>query len=183
MSDNWNKLQAIIQIPIVIIMAWATWETFEMRNASQEQTAKSSMPLVVFDVNKENFLKPIIKNVGYGPALNINISPIKNREFELSFNNVNGIENGGEELLDFEIYTRNSDVKKIFQSDSTQFESYFAYRGNHFMGRTSENDLGTIKITYEDILGNKYSTKQELKFDIVENRIRAKIVEFPKIIN
>lgn len=181
--DNWSKWQTIIQIPIVLIMAWATWETYEMRRTSQEQTAKNSMPLVVFDIKSEKWTlsTPILKNVGYGPALNIKVSNIINREFKLSFKNINGLENGGQTILNFDIYDTTHNSKKVFPYDSTQFNTYLSYRGEHFMGRTSGNNLGSIEITYEDLVGNKYSIKQELYFDILDNKLYAKIVEYPKL--
>lgn len=180
---NWNKWQTIIQIPIIVIMAWSTWETYEMRKTSEEQTKKNSMPLLVFDIKNENWNSstPILKNVGYGPALNIHISDIVNKEFKLSFKNVNGLENGGQTLLNYEISDSIRTSTRTFQRDSTQFNSYLCYRGEHFRGQSTINNLGKIEIKYEDLLGNKYSIKQELNFNVMENRLYAKIIEYPQL--
>ena len=185
MNIDWSKWQTIIQIPIVIIMAWATWETYEMRKTSQEQTIKSSLPFVVLDIKSKKWSEtiPILKNVGYGPALNIEISDIKNREFKLSFKRVSGLENSGEVILQFDIWDTTGISKTNFPNDSTTFNSYLSYRGQHFMGRTPGNNLGTIDINYEDLTGNKYFVRQELYFDIVDNRMYAKVVEYPRPIS
>ncbi len=184
MNINWDKWQTIIQIPIVLIMAWATWETYEMRKTSQEQNTKNTMPLVIFDILNEkwNLSTPIIKNVGYGPALNIKVSNLQNREFSLIFKNVNGIANGGQAILDYDIYDTLAISKKTFLNDSINFNSYLSYRGQGFKSRTSGNDLGFIVISYEDLLGNKYYIKQKIYFDIIENRLYARIIEYPKIL-
>lgn len=185
MQINWSKWQTIIQIPIVAVMFWATWETYQMRKTSQEQTEKNSMPLVVFDVVGQNWnvSNPILKNIGYGPALNIKLSDINNREFRLSFENVNGLENGGQATLDYDITDTTLKSKKIFQYDSSRFNSFLSYRGEHFMGRTPNNNLGELIVSYEDLTGHKYSVKQKIYFDIIANKLYSTIIEYPKTSN
>ncbi len=178
-----SKWQTLIQFPILIIMCWATIETCKMRKTSQEQTAKASMPLVIFDVESKgfNYTAPYLKNVGYGPALNVNISGIDNRNLRLKFTKVNGIPKDGQVFLEFDISdTTGKNPISFPKYDSLSFNRFLNYRGEHFMGRVSGQSFGEIEISYEDLIGKKFITKQELYFDWLDNRLSSTIKEFPK---
>lgn len=142
------------------------------------------MPLVVFDIvvhKKWVSSSPILKNVGYGPALDIRVSTLKNRGIDLSFDKINGIENGGTALPEFEVYNNTKASVFNLTEDSAIFKRFLSYRGEGFMGRTSMNNLDTIEITYTDLLGNQYRTLQKLDYDIGSNRLYTSIIEYPKV--
>lgn len=184
MQINWTKWQTVIQVPIFAVMCWATIETCSMRVASEEQTIKNSIPIVVlnFETNgKQGYSKPFVENIGFGPAFNVEISEMENRKFKLKFENIIGIEKDGKRYCNFAVLDSASKGFEFFFSDSTKFDQFINYKGEHFGGRVPGQTFGDITLKYFDVSGKAYETKQSIYFDWIEKRIKSSMLSFPRL--
>jgi hypothetical protein len=180
----WKVIESTLQLIIIGVMAYSLWQTNRVIEINQEQTEKSTLPVIVFDVKSINSFKsiPIIKNVGVGPAFNIKVLDYKNKDYIASFNDVTGLEKDGQIKLDYNIENHiNSNENKVYlDTFENDFHKFISYSGQHPMGRTAVVSFdSTLVITYCDIKGTKYKIAESASFDIIENKFTYEIVSFP----
>src|SRR5580704_3065160 len=85
----------IVSFLVGLVILWYTSETWKLRKEAQKQNDHAIMPIVMLegatdlpltehDANMPSF-KIVLRNLGLGPAFNIEIEPLKGLETEIRF--------------------------------------------------------------------------------------------------
>jgi hypothetical protein len=77
------SLLEILTAATLVVLIWYTIETYKLRKAAQAQVETSMMPMVVVMSSRVpatsgigEWYRLVIRNLGAGPALNVNVQPI-----------------------------------------------------------------------------------------------------------
>src|SRR5260370_39247063 len=88
----------------LIVLIWYTVETQRLRREAQRQNENSTMPIVMFQsvyVRGQNITvsRPVIRNLGSGPAFNVSVSPITLSGRTVTFEHPRTLAPGQEEYV------------------------------------------------------------------------------------
>ena len=169
-------------------MIIAISQTRDALKINDEQAEKTTLPVIVFDVVINDWKAfPIIRNVGLGPAFNIQVHEYKNKEYTAVFKTITGLEKDGKCNLDYYIddYEAGEKSFKKYVQDTDTLRNYFyefiTYQGYHFMGRIPNVPFdSSVVITYFDIKGNKYEISETIGFDLLKKEFSYLIENFPR---
>ena len=78
----------ILTAATLLVLIWYTIETYKLRKAAQAQVETATMPMVVFQsctvevekpygIGSGEVYRPLVRNLGTGPAFNVIIQPIQ----------------------------------------------------------------------------------------------------------
>jgi hypothetical protein len=84
---------AFITLITLIVLIWYTVETYRLRKAAQTQTEIATMPIVSFDIvpfkDYEVYVElPAVRNVGSGPAFDVQFQPVKLEDRSIEFSRI-----------------------------------------------------------------------------------------------
>jgi hypothetical protein len=157
------------------VLIWYTYETYKIRKITTEQKDLQLLPAMMLyirngDDDEENNHKLTLRNVGYGTAVAISISPTifkvegKKMEFKFKLADQNNTLIPGEEReVDFEFYkngessyhNRYRDFYAYFNPSNLESVVYFKASKMVHKDTPTKND---IHIKYQDIHGQDYET-------------------------
>ena len=182
----WKFIKRTVRILVLITMVIAIFQTNEALNINKEQSEKTTLPVIVFDVmsNGDFSAVPIIRNVGVGPAFNIKVLDYTHKDFKAEFITVTGLEKDGQIQLKYQIYD-NKDISNIrpILSDSIKNDFYkfiSQTRQSRGVRATAAKFDSCLVITYCDIIGNEYQIEESLDFNINKNEFKYLITKFPQ---
>ena len=179
-TSNWDKIGTIVQVLVLIVMVVAISQTWNALKLTEEQTEKSTLPVIVFDVvsTVPNKAEPIIRNVGVGPAFNIKVHDYTKKAYKAEFVTITGLEQGGQIQPKYHL---NGNFNLSSDSIMNGFFIFLSYREN--ASRSSSSYVpsdSNLVVTYDDIKGNKYQIEESFTFDFRKNEFQYLIEQLPK---
>ena len=144
-SDSIQTFAVVLTGAIII---WYTIETKILRLETQKLTEIQIRPFVIFEIKGESF---ILRNIGHGPALNIQIRPINvssNESIQIRFND-----------LITSIETNESvEIKgESFRKGKSAGDFFLAHLDPEYANRNL-----SIFIDYQNIDLKKYTTRERI---------------------
>ena len=175
MDQTLQQLQAWATVAAAIAGAftffaliWYTIETQRLRRAAERQNDIAGMPIVLLKLSSVE-QRPggllldceSIRNVGNGPAFDINISAIQKAPFEIRFEPIHLLEPKQTYVLDITVW-RDVGVS-VFSKMSVWLESVI-----------ESGELGSempVDISYADAAGKRYRSRHVVQYDAVAKRV------------
>lgn len=171
MHSALQQLQTWATVAATFTLIWYTIETQRLRRAAEKQNEVSVMPIVALRLSsgERRLGEPLslkcqsLRNVGFGPAFNIDVSPIQKAPFEVRFERVGLLEPKDSEDLQYTVLQ--DAVKSGFSKMSVWLESVI-----------STGQLGSemaVSVSYSDTSGNRYHSDHIIQFDAAAQTITA----------
>ena len=163
-----------------LALIWYTIETQRLRRAAEKQNQIAGMPIVVLRLlsGERKLGEPLllsfqsVRNVGNGPAFNINLSPIKKPPFEVTFSSIAILEPKENATLDFTIY---QDAITSGMAKMTVWLESVIETGQ--LG--SEMAVG---ISYADASGKRYRSNHVVRFDIASKAVTTEFKSHQELV-
>ncbi len=163
---TWQYIDRTLVVLGFIVLAIYTNETYKLRKIGKDQLDLQILPLPFLYISATSSPHLIIKNIGSGTAIDIQVKPVeftyegKNKRFEFEVNYTYGREYGVNtlqhserlELIGVNFY--DDENKKSPKLSIDAFNTYFALDGK-FMVDEGRN----LDIAYKDIKGQSYEVK------------------------
>lgn len=154
---------AIAALLTFLALIWYTIETQRLRRAAEKQNQIVGMPIVVLRLSSEERMlgQPLslalqsLRNVGNGPAFNIDISPISKPPIEVRFSPVPILEPKDNRALDY----------CIFQNAATTGFSKMTVWLDSVIDAGELGSEMPVSISYSDASGRQYRSTHVIHFD------------------
>jgi len=165
MDSVLQQIQAGATVAATLVLIWYTIETQRLRRAAEKQNEISGMPIVALRLaSGERRLGESLtlefeslRNIGNGPAFNIDVTPIQEAPFEVRFDPIRLLEPKDSQRL---VYTVLQDsLTSGFSKTSMWLESVI-----------ETGQLGSemaIRVSYSDASGKRYRSDHVIQFDAV----------------
>jgi len=187
-NKHWTDYATILVLMFtLVVIVWYTVETKRLRTITQEQLSRSVLPLVVLDFRESssnnNLVFPIIKNVGFGPAFNINVSNLENGNCKLNFYPISGLGKDSELILPLYTYCETKNGISGTWDDAQGFTKWVTKLSpDKIRGDTNRF---SIEVKFQDSRGTNYQIEQEIQCNASEEpeirEIRAVVTKFPNV--
>jgi outer membrane cobalamin receptor len=158
------------------VLIWYTFETSKLRRIAEGQQRSSIMPIINLELEQA----PRVRNTGYGPAFNVEIQPIKGKEYEVGFNPVGMVTQNSVELVHSEGIQNGQPMGKL--TSTGHLAQYLEKLTDDPVNISPEElkrteDFYAISIAYSDALGNVYRTNLNLRHRM-DHQIRVDFKKF-----
>ena len=162
-AQAWATIVAAIATALTFVaLIWYTKETQRLRRAAERQIEIAGMPVIVLRLFSPLSLElQSIRNVGSGPAFNIEISAIQKPPFEVRFEPVPVLESKDNHSLD----------DTILQDGGT---GGFSKMTVWLESVIESGNLGpemAVSITYTDATGKRYRSRHTVQYDAAAKKI------------
>ena len=145
------------------MLIWYTIETQRLRRAAEKQNEISGMPIVALRLaSGERRLGESLtlefqslRNIGNGPAFNIDVTPIQKAPFEVRFNPIRLLEPKDSQRLEYTVLQ--DALASGFSKMSVWLESVIE------TGRLGSEIA--ISVSYSDASGKRYRSDHVIRFD------------------
>lgn len=150
-------------------LIWYTKETQRLRKATEEQAKNAVMPIIIFGMYSEDPRPgaPLtlgtqnVRNVGCGPAFNIEISPIERAPSEVRFDRVAVLEPKHQYALDYTI------SESLLTGDRSEMRVYL----DSVIEAGQLGEEFEISISYADFAGRRYRSNHLVRHDKASRRV------------
>lgn len=171
-----NVLQPFVVFITLLVLIKYTCETYKLRMESQRQTELSIQPLIIITKSADG--KYVLKNIGTGAALNLNVGEILLDEtpeqniiyifpsYDLAQPNIEITIKSKYKVITISKETnKKSDERKVYENDDNHELS--------FLLSYSDNKQIEVEIKYTNIIGQRYLTKEVIS----KRKIKFKSIE------
>jgi hypothetical protein len=144
----------------LVVLIWYTVETQRLRREAQRQNENSMMPIVIFQsvyVKGQNITvsRPVIRNLGSGPAFNVTIDPITLLGKTMVFEHPRTLAPGQEE------YVAISGTREAKRDSAGGYDDGKIHHTQNFLKLLKSSPGGVPTkgvIAYASAAGKKYKT-------------------------
>lgn len=172
--QNWSNVASIVTAAAATItmlfLIWYTIETSRLRKAAQRQNSIPFMPIVVVDIAPMNAQgghltlgEPAIRNIGSGPAFQIELQTLRLGEHEIRFAVVALVERDKPAKLDYTIWQGGQ--TSGFSKRSVLLQSVLS-------GSETRLELPLV-ITFRDMAGTRYGSRAVIVYDPMAKEIKT----------
>jgi hypothetical protein len=166
-----QKLSAVVLTLTLLVIAWYSLETARLRIATEQQIKRSYLPIIVLEFTSRSLvdsdgnydLHPTLRNVGFGPAFNIEVSGIANERSRIDFDQVPGLGREATAELRIEATSEDDDSMITFGKLLTNSPADKQLVFNSF----------PVTITYLDGRGERQQVFQEVQVQLQKREIVA----------
>jgi hypothetical protein len=163
MDSGLQQLQTWATVAATVVLIWYTIETQRLRRAAEKRNEISGMPIVALRLSsgERRHGEPLslelqsLRNIGNGPAFNIDVTTIQKAPFEVRFEPVLLLEPKDSQGLQYTVWQ--DAVISGFSKMSVWLESVI-----------EAGQLGSevaITVSYSDASGNRYHSDHIIQFD------------------
>jgi len=163
MESVLQQIQTGATVVATLVLIWYTVETQRLRRAAEKQNEISGMPIVALKVasGERRLGEPLalesqsLRNIGNGPAFNIDVTPIQKAPFEVRFDPIRLLEPKDSQSLEYTVLQ--DALTSGFSKMSVWLESVI-----------ETGQLGSeiaISVSYSDASGKRYRSDHIIRFD------------------
>lgn len=163
----------IVSSIVGVVILWYTNETWKLRKEAQEQNDHAIMPIVMLEratdlpVREDSNMssvKIVVRNVGLGPAFNIEIEPLKGPETEIRFHHTTSLAAGDRQPVLMDVHEGGKLVYSVAYGNIERM----------FLNRQLTTHSSAV-IHYADVNGKKYRTHLRFHFDNITKELTLKL--------
>lgn len=163
MDSVLQQIQTGATVSATLVLIWYTIETQRLRRAAEKQNEISGMPIVALRLaSGERGLGESLtldfqslRNIGNGPAFNIDVTPIQKAPFEVRFDPIRLLEPRDSQPLEYTVLQ--DGLASGFPKVSVWLERVL-----------ETGQLGfemAIRVSYSDASGKRYRSDHIIRFD------------------